>query len=299
MSTYHRDVAVNTVIRRQVKGFTLIELLVVIAIIALLAAILFPVFGRARENARRSSCASNLKQLGLGFAQYSQDYDEQLPLVVSAAGTNGADTVYGIWDSSIGPYIGQQVKIAATVNQAGAFNNPGTVFTCPSDGKRANGTARSYSVVRAYHQNDFYWYGVGFYKKISGTTAMMPVALIGMPAETFLLGEYLSNPGGTDQILGCVNAAGTLDGPLNAPFGSATYYGQDRNNNKRAHFDGYNYLFVDGHVKYLTPNQTMPKLGQSVTSTGMKDATSGTTGNKTYTCSMSQACGYWTWDEDD
>lgn len=61
------------------QAFTLIELLVVIAIIALLAAILFPVFGRARENARKSSCLSNLKQLGLGFAQYTQDYDGLFP----------------------------------------------------------------------------------------------------------------------------------------------------------------------------------------------------------------------------
>src|SRR5215216_4432933 len=61
------------------RGFTLIELLVVIAIIAILAAILFPVFARARENARRTSCLSNLKQLSLGIMQYTQDYDERLP----------------------------------------------------------------------------------------------------------------------------------------------------------------------------------------------------------------------------
>src|SRR6188472_4028670 len=61
------------------SGFTLIELLVVIAIIAILASILFPVFARARENARRSSCQSNLKQIGLGIMQYTQDYDEKYP----------------------------------------------------------------------------------------------------------------------------------------------------------------------------------------------------------------------------
>ncbi len=62
------------------RGFTLIELLVVIAIIAILAAILFPVFARARENARRASCMSNLKQIGLGMLQYTQDYDEKYPM---------------------------------------------------------------------------------------------------------------------------------------------------------------------------------------------------------------------------
>lgn len=63
--------------REEKRGFTLIELLVVIAIIAILAAILFPVFARARENARKSNCLSNLKQLGTAHMMYCQDYDER------------------------------------------------------------------------------------------------------------------------------------------------------------------------------------------------------------------------------
>lgn len=85
-------------------AFTLIELLVVIAIIAILAAILFPVFGRARENARRSSCLSNSKQIMLGVIQYTQDYDERLPGIVSTY-TIGA-TYYEVpWFLKIMPYV--------------------------------------------------------------------------------------------------------------------------------------------------------------------------------------------------
>ena len=91
-----KSVLVNSMIsarnisRPQKRGFTLIELLVVIAIIAILAAILFPVFARARENARRASCQSNLKQLGLGLMQYSQDYDERTVPFYYAFTENGA-----------------------------------------------------------------------------------------------------------------------------------------------------------------------------------------------------------------
>ena len=70
------------------KGFTLIELLVVIAIIAILAAILFPVFAKAREKARQTGCTSNLKQLGLAMLQYAQDYDEKLPVLRWFVGPN-------------------------------------------------------------------------------------------------------------------------------------------------------------------------------------------------------------------
>ena len=84
---------------RNRKGFTLIELLVVIAIIAILAAILFPVFARARENARRASCASNLKQIGLGVLQYLQDNDETYP-----RDNGNGDALYSAM-AAIQPYV--------------------------------------------------------------------------------------------------------------------------------------------------------------------------------------------------
>src|SRR5579862_7576250 len=75
-------------------GFTLIELLVVIAIIAILAAILFPVFAKVREKARQTSCESNMKQLGLGFIQYVQDNDETMPVPADAYGEGWAGHIY-------------------------------------------------------------------------------------------------------------------------------------------------------------------------------------------------------------
>ena len=92
--------------QKRVSGFTLIELLVVIAIIAILAAILFPAFARARENARRASCQSNLKQMGLGMMQYTQDYDEKYPHSSSVYGVaNFATTNADNPGKSIYPYV--------------------------------------------------------------------------------------------------------------------------------------------------------------------------------------------------
>jgi prepilin-type N-terminal cleavage/methylation domain-containing protein/prepilin-type processing-associated H-X9-DG protein len=94
------------------KGFTLIELLVVIAIIAILAAILFPVFAKAREKARQSSCGSNLKQLGAAAMMYLQDYDEKLPLLTmgypgywptAPAGMQNA--TFSTWELCLRPYM--------------------------------------------------------------------------------------------------------------------------------------------------------------------------------------------------
>ena len=111
----------ETILVKRREGFTLIELLVVIAIIAILAAILFPVFARARENARKSTCQSNLKQIGTAFAMYRQDYDQQgMPRDIGVA-----PSLVG-WTTLVDPYIKNTgvFKCPSRTTQAtcGAFN---------------------------------------------------------------------------------------------------------------------------------------------------------------------------------
>ncbi len=111
--------------RRRQGGFTLIELLVVIAIIAILAAILFPVFAQAREKARSASCLSNQKQIALAFSMYSQDYDETYPLAV--------DPVSNLWwEDGVRPYI--------------KGGNVGGILTCPSAAYRAFAYSMNYAL---------------------------------------------------------------------------------------------------------------------------------------------------------
>src|SRR5688572_27642381 len=100
------------------SGFTLIELLVVIAIIAILAAILFPVFARARENARRASCQSNEKNIALGFKQYIQDNGEKYPLAASS---------------------GPETKALGT-GPLGEYIKSNAIFYCPSDSNKTSGS---------------------------------------------------------------------------------------------------------------------------------------------------------------
>lgn len=124
------------------SGFTLIELLVVIAIIAILASILFPVFARAREQARRTSCLSNLKQIGLGLMQYTQDYDERMPFANYDA-NNGAGFW---WMDAIEPYVKST-----------------QIYTCPSR-STFSGNPIDYTLYRPRAQrgtlNQFGTYGI-------------------------------------------------------------------------------------------------------------------------------------------
>jgi len=134
-------------------GFTLIELLVVIAIIAILAAILFPVFARAREKARQTACISNAKQLGLAVMQYTQDYDDYLPVSYNP----GNPTTNRYWYQVIDPYVkNTQVRV------------------CPSVPTRALGYGWNY---------DYIGYGS------STTCTAYNVSAIAKPAETIMLAD--------------------------------------------------------------------------------------------------------------
>ncbi len=164
---------------RAVSGFTLIELLVVIAIIAILAAILFPVFARARENARRASCLSNTKQLGLAALQYTQDYDEKLPPSYNS-GTGQ------IWSSMIMPYVKS--------NQ---------LFFCPSDSDHSLTTKSLDADNTSYGYNWHYLTSTPYY-----TSGGVSLAAIQTVSETVLLGDSTSkNADGTPNTHVYINGA--------------------------------------------------------------------------------------------
>lgn len=218
------------------RAFTLIELLIVIAIIAILATILFPVFARARENARRSACQSNLHQLGLAMAAYTQDYDERYPPAM-AAGSGFS------WDINIAPYAG----VTVTNNKAPQ------IFFCPDDtGPRinnfSNSTRRSYAMPKPNGGSG----GI-----ILSTNLSRLLSEVLLPSATLLLVEQPVNAnifGGNSRAV-CFYPDQQLTMSANTPPNPDLPYPN--------HFEGWNYLFCDGHVKWLHPQDTMGPAGVS------------------------------------
>ena len=251
--------------RKQNKkaAFTLIELLVVIAIIAILAAILFPVFARARENARRASCMSNLKQIGLGIMMYVQDYDEKYPL---AAIVSYETPPNGLWyqNTRISPpnisWFWQQTVYPYTKSDQ--------LYYCPS----AQFTTHPYSGQ----------YGAN--AQVIQPYTPLSLAAVNSPATTYMAMDsgmyeiridssvdYVNNPTGSFwYIPGTAKFTGTPAASL-TPYpltgsGAADYESDGR------HFDGNNVIFADGHVKWIK-TATMWDQAQKFKNSGYNAAT--------------------------
>ena len=214
------------------RGFTLIELLVVIAIISILAAILFPVFARARANARRASCQSNLKQIGLGVLMYTQDYDERFLPARSAMAEAPPFTAwqsgYWEWAHLIYPY---------TKNSA--------IFRCPDGDGVDVGYRRNYGVNYDLFRAD----------RVLSTIVSAANTYMVMDAGAYRAGitaghacnpSFATSPGTFRYLPG----AGTVAPALADDFpAGADAYKKDYLTGR--HFEGVNVAFTDGHVKWL------------------------------------------------
>jgi prepilin-type N-terminal cleavage/methylation domain-containing protein/prepilin-type processing-associated H-X9-DG protein len=237
------------------KGFTLIELLVVVAIIAVLAAILFPVFARARENARRASCISNLKQYGLATIMYVQDYDEHYPPNYNYPnGTSTPVALDGAWNSG-GQTCWPVILYPYTKSM-------GIVY-CPSASKNPalNFGANGNPIYLNYGANDLVFLL---------PTAASPVlqSKLATPSLTYMLMDfgairadaaYAYTPSATNYLPGTGELGVTPSSAI------ASYAESDFQSGR--HFGGVNVCFVDGHVKWL---KTSVMLAQAQETTPTK-----------------------------
>lgn len=205
---------------RRATGFTLIELLVVIAIIAILASILFPVFARARENARRASCQNNLKQIALGFTQYAQDYDGLLPYY---------------------PYDGDESP--SVMGKVYPYVKSSQVFRCPS----SNLESANSPTMTNYFASE---YGLPAVYAVQGNTA----ALTNLSFGGTSIAHMDSIP---EASITCMVAESRYAN-LSYKTGFDRFRAEDVDSTSfngvpvlNRHFEGSNYAFFDGHVKWL------------------------------------------------
>ncbi len=208
--------------QRQKSGFTLIELLIVIAIVAILAALLLPVFQAARVRAYRTQCASNLRQVGLGMLLYEQENDEKLmPGQPLAAPDPVTGNDYAGWAGACNQYVRAE-----------------RVFVCPTDTTPQTTAGSEIRFPLTYFLN------VNLSAKF--TPGGFPLASLTAPANTVLIAE--STGGGLSA-----NTA-RLDNPVETDSVLADYFVSVTAPRANRHEGGRNFLLADGHLKWLRPD---------------------------------------------
>jgi prepilin-type N-terminal cleavage/methylation domain-containing protein/prepilin-type processing-associated H-X9-DG protein len=275
-------------------GFTLIELLIVISIIALLAAILFPVFSKARENARRASCQSNLKQIGLAIAQYVQDYDERYPIgeIVPASTpekaciiTAAQQYVPRLRSLSVGTDSGNFGL--AWMSLVYEYTKSIQIFRCPSGPTQAdavnwNATTQAGYGILGYAHNPMVlqhskWTDGVTIDDVTSCSVIDPAGWQSMHASRFTspaAAVMLMARGQTSaEAMECLYSNNPATKPCTtAPTAwqmgndDVTVNSTQGTNPSRRHFEGSNFLFVDGHVKWLSFSYYLANKGTTTTS---------------------------------
>jgi prepilin-type N-terminal cleavage/methylation domain-containing protein/prepilin-type processing-associated H-X9-DG protein len=251
----------GAVVTQNKKGFTLIELLVVIAIIAILAAILFPVFAQAREKARQTSCGSNMKQIMTGVKMYANDFDEQSPnFWYNFADANG---VFMPWMEMINPYV----KNTDLFFCPSASKDPQTYYTAGCQGASVRSTY-CYGAWIPYT----YWTWFDGVTKFAG----FPSPAVGFnsrvqnvctsPWSVCRSAEFAEYP--ADALYLIEGFVMTFWPVAGTSFGSACVTGlsaDGTNRNFYRHNGGMNIAFCDGHMKWQQSDRFLRENGSRTT----------------------------------